>query len=64
MSKQTPLQPSAKPVEYMRLHPIAYAQLEKELPKVGSTSNPIEAGLLLGVQLVLQKLRAGFVVEQ
>lgn len=47
-----------------RLTPEAYDQLEKQLPKLGPTNSPIEAGVLIGVQMVLAKLRAGFVITR
>lgn len=63
MSQQKPVPPT-KVVEVFRLNQLAYDELEKSLPKIGSTANQIEAGYLLGIQLVLAKLRAGFVVSQ
>jgi hypothetical protein len=49
-----------------RLSPEAYASLEKDthgrLPAVPRTDG--EAHFAAGVELVLRKLRAGFVVEQ
>lgn len=43
-----------------RLSPSVYAALEKQVPKPSSTSNPIEAGYLLGIQFVLRLLREGY----
>ncbi len=50
--------------DVFRLNQQAYEALEKELPKIGSTANPIEAGFLLGIQLVLTKLRLGYTVSR
>lgn len=58
MSQDTPTR------EVIRLTPEQYAALEKSLP--GPMAQPTAAehyvGMLLGVQLVLQKLRQGFTV--
>jgi hypothetical protein len=45
-----------------RLTPEAMRQLEKELPKLGVPKDAHEAGVLIGVQMVLDKLRKGFVI--
>lgn len=48
-----------------RLSKEAYDQLCKELPGKGlpvMTKDPLECATLLGMQIVLQKLRDGFVV--
>ena len=49
----------------VRLNTAVYDNLVRQLPKVVVTSATTahEAGFLLGVQAVLQKLREGYVVE-
>jgi hypothetical protein len=48
-----------------RLTPEVYAALEKQLPKmvVTAETTDMQAGMQLGVQLVLKHLREGFVAE-
>jgi hypothetical protein len=49
-------------VEIIRLTPEVYAQLVKQLPGPLCPKTDLEAGFLLGVQTVLQKLRDGYVM--
>lgn len=62
----TPIPAAAKPRVLNRLSPEAYASLEKDtlgkLPAMPRTDG--EAHFAAGVELVLRKLRAGFVIEQ
>lgn len=54
-----------KVVELHRLSQESYGKLEKELPAmpfVTADTTAHQAGFLLGVQLVLAKLRTGYVV--
>lgn len=53
-----------KTVYINRLSPEAYQQLVSRVRAnaVSSTTTPIEAGVLLGIQQVLQALREGFVI--
>ncbi|BAG70385.1 hypothetical protein RSB1_gp27 [Ralstonia phage RSB1] len=51
----------------VRLDPDVYKALEKELgnlakPVVSDKTTDLQAGVLLGVQITLQKLRDGYVV--
>ena len=48
-------------VEYHVLTPSSYHALLQKLPKLGVTNDPIHAGILIGIQMVLQELRDGFV---
>jgi hypothetical protein len=50
--------------EVHRLSSEAYAQLTKLVPTIAVTNDTatLQAGYQLGIQLVLQKLREGFVV--
>lgn len=59
-------QPEKKVVEYHRLSPQAYADLEKAtafVPHVAEDTTNIQAGFMLGVQHVLRTLRNGFVTS-
>lgn len=47
-----------------RLHQDVYKSLEKQLPKISAPATELEAGYLLGIQLVLGKLREGFVIGE
>lgn len=53
----------------VRLEPDVYKQLCKELgnlaqPAVSDKTTDLQAGVLLGVQITLQKLREGFVIAK
>lgn len=50
----------------VRLHPTEYAQLEKELPTINPSTNstPEQYAFWCGIQLVLKKLRDGFVIGE
>ncbi len=48
---------------FHRLNKDQYDQLVKGLPRLGTPNDAIQAGMLVGIQLVLEKLRDGFVVE-
>lgn len=53
----------------VRLEPDVYRQLCKELgnlaqPAVSDKTTDLQAGVLLGVQITLQKLREGFVIAK
>lgn len=53
-----------KPSEYVRLSEDQYEALERQLtgPTVTTATTELQAGYQLGVQDVLRKLRAGYVV--
>lgn len=53
----------------VRMEKDAYRQLEKALgnlaqPAISDKTTDLQAGVLLGVQITLQKLREGFVIEK
>lgn len=53
----------------VRMDKDAYRQLEASLgnlakPAVSDKTTDLQAGVLLGVQITLQKLREGFVIEK
>lgn len=48
-------------IEYHVLTTSSYNALLQKLPKLGVTNDPIHAGILIGIQMVLQELRNGFV---
>lgn len=50
--------------QIQRLTPEVYAALEKSLPPmaVSNDTSPMQAGMQLGIQMVLRKLREGYVV--
>lgn len=50
--------------QVIRLAPEVYKTLAGQLPKPSCPKDPIEAGFQCGIQYVLEKLRAGFVVEE
>ena len=61
----TSIYPKAtQPVEKHRLSAEAYEQLAKQCPSIAVTNETatLQAGYQLGIQLVLGKLREGFVV--
>ena len=67
MSRPQPInQPrvETKPNEIYRFSPESLTLLERQLPKPGVTAEttPLQAGMMLGVQMVLDKLRNGFTV--
>lgn len=51
-----------KDVIYNRMTPTVYDALVKELPQiaVNNETSPMQAGVQLGVQLVLKKIRDGY----
>jgi hypothetical protein len=55
---------NAKPEVYHRLDSDQYTKLAKSLPQLAVTNDTSahQAGFQLGIQLVLQKLREGWVV--
>lgn len=50
-------------VERARLTQTAYAALAKVCPPIARPNTDLEAGYMLGVQFVLQRLREGFVID-
>ncbi len=58
------LDPNIQPEVYHRLDSDQYAKLAKALPQLAVTNDTSahQAGFQLGIQLVLQKLREGWVV--
>lgn len=50
--------------EFHRMSEEAYKQLVAQLPKLGMPREGIEAATLVGVQMVLNKLRDGFVIRK
>ena len=53
-----------EPTKRVRLHPDEYQKLAREFPNpiVTETTTAHQAGYLLGIQAVLQKLREGYTV--
>ena len=51
-------------VETHVLSASSYDILVKRLPQLGLVSDPITAGTMIGIQLVLQELRRGFVASR
>lgn len=66
--KRSPMASASPPVvkQVTRLMPHVYRLLEKECPRAfaNETTSETQAGFLLGVQFVLQKLREGFTHEE
>lgn len=54
-----------KTVTVYRLSQEVYKELEKSLPgpRVNGETTPLQAGMMLGVEMVMRKLRDGVVVE-
>lgn len=50
--------------EFTRMTPDVYQDFAKRFPGPARPADAFEAGYLLGVQMVLQKLREGYVIGQ
>lgn len=55
---------STSPKTVVRLEHSQYKILEEKLPRINpSVTDPVQAGVQLGIQLVLKELRNGFTIN-
>lgn len=60
--RQQPVEPRVVEITKVRIEQNVFDALAKELPKPCVPKSELEAGVLLGVQMVLERIRQGWVV--